>query len=208
MKGLAGEWRRLTGSGALLLFSLLVDAGMILGGMAYLEDAEETLAKLRASIATLREQQRRNEGQNRELELLQPGYDRLRALGVPGEEPRMRWVEALHDLERELKLPAPVQYKLEPARPFTGAPVQGGGERMRLFVSPMEITFGMIHEGDLFEMIGVLERKQVGLFRFLRCRMALAGREAGEKAFRSGVNLTGECGLEWFTIREEEGKGK
>ncbi|MBF0181299.1 MAG: hypothetical protein HQM03_14850 [Magnetococcales bacterium] len=208
MKGLASEWRRLTGSGALLLLSLMVDAGLILGGMAYLDDAEATLAKLRASIVSMREQQRRTEGQNRELERLQPRYERLRALGVPGEESGMRWVEALLALEKELKLPMPLQYKLEPARPFPGAPARGGDERTQLFVSPMEITFGMVHEGDLFETIGFLERRQAGLFRFLRCRMALAGKEAGERAFKTGVNLLGECGLEWFTIREVEGKGK
>ncbi|MEO5331120.1 MAG: hypothetical protein H7839_03790 [Magnetococcus sp. YQC-5] len=203
------EWKLLTGSVLLLLFSLVVDAAMIMGGIYYQDEADDNLAKLKKSIAVLRSQKQQQEDQGHILATIQPQYERLRQQGLVGPEPRMSWVEALKDAEKVLQLPGPIHFKLEPSRPYVPPFPLPTNKDFQLFASRMEVTVGLLHEGDLLEWIEFMEQKQVGLFHFKQCKLQGVGKELQEEQkLKVGINLQGFCVMDWFNLREMEQKIK
>ncbi|MBF0153202.1 MAG: hypothetical protein HQL64_05630 [Magnetococcales bacterium] len=209
MKNSHIEWKMLTGSMVLLLLSVLVDIGVILAGLQYSSDAVDNMDKLNKTIATLQGQKRRQEEQNQLLVVMKPKHEELLRRGVVGQEPRMSWVEAIKEAEQVLRLPSSILFKLEPARLISPPPVPLAGNDLQLFASHMEITLGLAHEGDLFDFIAFLEKKNVGLFHFKKCKLqAVTNDGQTGQTPRIGVNLQGVCHLEWFTFREAHGKAK
>ncbi|MBF0626801.1 MAG: hypothetical protein HQL91_01130 [Magnetococcales bacterium] len=204
------EWRLLTRAMVLLLVALVSGIGMILVGWHYLDDANLVLDKLRRSIVALQNNLLQQEEQGRVLAMIQPRYDALRQQGVIGPEPRLQWVESIREAEAALKLPVPIKYKLDPARAYTpGYPVPPSQD-YQLFASRMEMTIGMLHEGDLLALIAFLAQKKAGLIQFTQCRMQPQSdaKPAGKAGSRFKVNVQATCQVEWFNFRETESKSR
>ncbi|MBF0427904.1 MAG: hypothetical protein HQL94_03210 [Magnetococcales bacterium] len=191
----------------ILGFSLLLDVGLITVGWYYNDDAEVSLEELQKKIASLRAQLKKQENQSQILAMMQPKYDALRQLGAIGPEPRLQWVEALHEAETTLKLPTPIRYKLDPIRLYTPPFPLPQGQGFQLYASRMELTLGLVHEGDLFDLMDFLEKKKVGFFQFTQCKLDTMTNEPLEgKKLKAGVNLKGMCLLEWFTFQSMDNK--
>lgn len=211
MNAPAIEWKLLTSALLVLGLSLLVDVGMIVGGMQYRDEAEEHLDKLHKTIATLQKQKKEMSTQSRILAEIMPRYERLRQRGLVGVESRMGWMESLKEAEQSLKLPAPIRYKLEPARPLVPPFPPPPNSGFQLFSSRMELTLGLLHEGDLFNLIDFLEKKRVGVYHIRQCGLRHQPRDPKEGAATGpgpGVNLQGGCVMEWFSLRETEVKNR
>ncbi len=62
----------------------------------------------------------------------------------------------------------------------------------------MDLSMGLLHEGDLFDVLNILDKKAAGLFSVSSCelsRAAIANRERG-----LAERLEANCQLRWLTI--------
>lgn len=199
-------WKMLLGNLVVLFFSLLVDGAMIYGGIEYSDESVKKRDNLQATIIKLRSQAKQQEEQSRLLTTVLPKHAALQRMGVLGGEHRMAWVESLKEAEQVLKLPAPIRFKLEPTRLSTLASSMPPSQDLQLFSSSMEVNFGLLHEGDLLDLIAFLEKKSVGLFQVKKCQLqAVATDPAQSTRFKAGVNLQGGCLLEWFSFQAKDG---
>ncbi|NGZ05940.1 MAG: hypothetical protein G8237_06240 [Magnetococcales bacterium] len=203
------EWKLLYRSLALLLLALLVGSGIMYGGWDYHMDAENALAKLRSQITALQGQKQQQAQLDQQLNQALPMHETLRQRGVVGTGARLQWVEILKEAEQQLKLPGPIRYKLEAARPVTTPFPLPAMPELQLQASRMELNLGLLHEGDLVALIDFLANKKTGLYHFVMCRLQPTGdptQESGKLSFE--VHIQGLCHLEWFNFREQETQKK
>ncbi len=203
------EWKMLTGTLVLLFLSLLIDSALIISGLYYQEDAETNLQKLKKTITTLQMRKQQQNTQQQLLDKARPKFTELQAKQLIGPEPRMRWFETLKDAELALKLPAPIRFQLEPPHLHTPAFPISENTHFQLFSSQMKLNFGLLHEGDLFDLIHYLEQKKVGLFHIKQCTLQSVDTKSSQnRPLANEVNLQGNCTLDWFSFQNKENKNR
>jgi hypothetical protein len=122
-----------------------------------------------------------------------PAFVELYRRGIIGDEHRLNWVEALGAAAAELRLPN-LSYKIEPQQPHTPElPLASGAFDVR--VSRMHLTLGLMHEGDLRRLLGVLDQRVEGTYSVREC----TARRIVDPA-HPGSNINTECVLEWYTL--------
>ena len=131
-----------------------------------------------------------------------PDFRRLYQLGIIGEERRLDWIEVLREAGRGLKLHG-LSYTIESQKAFApGFPVNLSS--YRLFRSTMRLNMQLLHEGDLFTLLKILDEKAPGRFSVSSCRLnSNLADVIQEDANRNNINA--ECSLEWYTLRLASG---
>jgi len=122
-----------------------------------------------------------------------PAFIDLYRRGIIGDEHRLNWVEVLGEAATDLKLPS-LDYEIEPQQPFVADPPLASSA-FDVRVSRMHLALGLMHEGDLRRLLGVLEQRAEGLFSVRDC----AARRIVDPA-HPGSNISTECVLEWYTL--------
>ncbi|MBF0427244.1 MAG: hypothetical protein HQL66_15635 [Magnetococcales bacterium] len=203
MSAIPIEWKLLRGGIGLLLLATSLATTMIWGSLDYRAQAEKRIEELEKTITKLRTRKNQDEKLEQILVQLRPRYEEFRKMGSIGEEPRLLWVEAIQDAEKVLKLPAPIRFKLDPPQPFTSAFATPPTQEYLVLSSRMELTLGLLHEGDLLNLIHFLQQKKVGIMHVNRCRIQQARPLPEDREIRDvGINLEGSCSLDWLTLRE------
>jgi len=166
---------------------------------------DRVVRELRTQASALQEARNRyhRSGEEREniLRYL-PVYQQLQQQGFVGAERRINWLEGLRMANAEAGLFG-VDYQLRPQEPFPFAdkinPIAP-----RLLHSQMNLSMGLVHEGDLMRFLRALAAQQAGLFALTSCtleRNGLSSTPAPRQA-----NLTAQCNLNWITVGQDEGK--
>jgi hypothetical protein len=122
-----------------------------------------------------------------------PVFVELHRRGIIGDEHRLNWVEVLGVAAEELKLPS-LDYAIEPQQPYVADPPLASGA-FDVRVSRMHLTLGLMHEGDLRRLLGVLAQRAEGLYSVRDC----AARRIVDPTHPDS-NLRAECVLEWYTL--------
>ncbi len=127
---------------------------------------------------------------------------RLNEIGVLGEEQRLNWIEVLGDAGDQVKLPA-LGYEITAQRQHTpGFPITLG--RYSLFVSNMNLDMALLHEGDLFRLLGVLNARAHGRYTVSRCQLTRNFAEVTDNMDAANVNAL--CELQWFSVKLASGE--
>lgn len=179
---------------AALLLGCLVGALLVLAASNWLRShAESELAQARqlrdASAARLH-----NVGiEKQELTQFAPRFAQLQAGGMIGDENRLAWIEAIKASQAGRKLVS-ADYEIEPQQPVSGAlPLLQGDLHLR--ASRMRLELGMVHELDLFNLLGDL--RAAGPYTVQGCQV----RRNDVPAEAVGVaRLTANCTLIWLTL--------
>ncbi len=134
--------------------------------------------------------------EERIIEDFYPEFVRLHRRGLLGEERRLSWLETLRDAGQRIKIPE-LSYQLDPQAVTEPDPfVTLGG--FELLVSPMKLSMGLLHEGDLMRLLQALDREALGQYRVRECAFKPAGNTIDYGTVAS--NLRAECTLEWLTL--------
>jgi hypothetical protein len=126
-----------------------------------------------------------------------PKFVALYNRGVIGDEHRLSWVEALKTAGTELGIPQ-VEYTIDSQTLYTSqVPLNTGPFDVN--TSVMELTLGLVHEGDLERLLQHLDSAAEGLFTVEACELI---RQAAPTvtAHSAPANLRAACKLRWFTV--------
>lgn len=129
-------------------------------------------------------------------------FKQLEKNGYFQAEQRLDWVEQINRIKTERRL-YEIQYELSPQRPLdvTALPagaVAGGYEFM---TSPMQLRMQLLHEEDLFNLVGDLQR---GSRAYLRHRSCVIDRIPRGSERGANAQLNALCTFDWITVRERK----
>ncbi len=119
---------------------------------------------------------------------------------IIGDENRLLWIETLQKINAELQFPV-FKYEIKPRQDFTLDSDQNHREQGLLtYESAMRLTLGLLHEGDLFEMLDRFKKANVGLFEVRSCSITRNNREDNLSLDGTTANFAADCFISWYTI--------
>ena len=130
-----------------------------------------------------------------------PQYLELQKTGLLGGEHRLNWIETLQDAGDALGLPS-LGYGISAQKPYAyGSHTHTGG--FGVFASEMTLNMQLLHEGDLFALLDLLDERAKGLYTVSSCDLTRNFVELTDNPVAG--NITAGCSLEWFSIKPVDG---
>ena len=124
-----------------------------------------------------------------------PEFVKLYNKGIIGQEKRLNWIESLRQAGEIINLPS-LSYSIESQEEHVPEyTVNYSG--YSLYRSSMELSLGLLHEGDLFKLIDYINKNADGVYTISECRFRKNGNIQYEK---DRANVTASCVLYWITI--------
>lgn len=125
-----------------------------------------------------------------------PQFRALYDDGILGQEQRLSWLETLKAAGEEIK-PPKLAYEIRAQSVYEpDFALNTGG--FDINVTDMDLSLGLLHEGDLFDVLDILDKKAAGLFSVSFCELSRSARVSREDALPE--NIEANCQLKWFTI--------
>jgi hypothetical protein len=184
----------------------LVAVALIAAGAAAVAATSQLLAATRVEQQAARAQRGAEQDQlvrvtdeAREIRERLVDYQKLVDRGVVGEERRLDWVDRINAIKAARKLPE-VKYSIGPQRLAAYPGITGGGE-VEFLASPMQLDLALLHEEDLFRVIGDLRRDLSALVVVKACNVERTGETV--KARGLAPRLRARCELDLVTIRDK-----
>lgn len=116
-----------------------------------------------------------------------------KASSIIGEENRLSWAEVLHQQNQAMSL-ANFNVNITPRKKVV---IGNPSPTMQWYQSNQNIRSGLLHEGDLYQLLNALQENADGLFRVASCRLL----KAKEIQIAPQVeNIQANCELEWFSL--------
>lgn len=184
---------------------LLAGAGVAVAlyGIDRHRTVEIGVAQVKAQSLDTRQRLGSVYGERLEIDAFLTRYNTLQSIGALGNENRLAWIERLAAIRDQLRLPRLV-YSVAARQANPGLPEPAPG--LRFESSGMKLDFGLVHEGDLLQILARLRTPPMGVFEVRNCSLqrAAAGSAAslGDTAdtLAASANLRGECQLDWTTL--------
>ncbi len=136
---------------------------------------------------------------DQEEKLLQEYFPQFVALynrGIIGREKRLNWIETLRQSGEKINLPS-LRYSINSQEEFIPEfTINYAG--YAIYSSSMQLNLGLLHEGDLFELLSFIDKNVEGLYTISECSFSKIGSEV---VFDKNVaNISAACQLEWITL--------
>lgn len=139
------------------------------------------------------------DGEERIIGEYLPLFLELQNTGLLGGEHRLNWIETLQEAGNVLGLPS-LGYEIKAQKPGSQAPSGDYG----VFVSEMTLGMQLLHEGDLFALLDLLDERAKGLYTVSSCELTRNFVELTHNP--DAANVTADCLLEWFSIKPAGGR--
>jgi len=196
------DWAYLRG-GVMFFVSAAVFSGSLIAGSHYFE--KQMARQHRLDHARFQDISSRYLAVDEEEKLIEkylPQFLQLNEIGVLGEEQRLSWVEVLRNAGDQMKLPA-LGYEITSQRDYTpGFPVILG--QYKIFVSNMNLNMQLLHEGDLFRLLGILNELTNGRYTISECELIRNFEEITDNV--TAANVAASCELKWFSVKLANGE--
>ena len=184
--------------GALGVFAICVlVAGILLGASYYFR--EEMAAEFNTNQLRFRDVSRKYlsvDEEERIIEQYLPEFQQLYDDGVLGREKRLSWLEVLKAAGAKVQLPQ-LGYEISSQSTFEpDYPVDVGA--FDIYASNMDLNMGLLHEGDLLNVLELLDQNANGLYSVSHCDVARTVRAATADNLRERIKAV--CQLRWFTV--------
>ena len=189
------DWSSLRGTLAVFIVTLGIGAGIVSASYYFRQNMESEYARNHASFRLASQQYLAVDDEERIIQEFYPEFVRLYRNGLIGRERRLSWLETLRQAGDAIKLPE-LNYKLEAQRPAT-PDFTVALSRYSLYVSPMNLKLGLLHEGDLLALFQALDRDALGQYSVRSCN--LQRRNAASGGLHT-ANVVADCVLDWWTI--------
>ena len=197
MKAADVEWSMIRGALIALAIALVVSIGMLSASYQFWESTAKSLKGVERQLRTARDKFRTIDEQEVMIATYYPQFQELERQGIVGRERRLNWIENLSRADESLKLPKLV-YSIDTQAPFTAEfPLASGA--YELYVSKMNLTLGLLHGRDLFNLLSWLDDDAEGLYSVDNCDLV---RQIDEPGSPKQIHLTSDCELLWYTIRK------
>lgn len=128
-------------------------------------------------------------------------YQRLKALGILGEERRLEWADAMTRIRTERELPD-LRYRVERQRPL--ATVAGKPAPVEFYASTMRVELALLHEGDLLRFLADLRASGNAYYVVRSCALSRLG--GGPAMTSLAPRLRAECEIDLITIIDQAAK--
>lgn len=126
-------------------------------------------------------------------------YKKYKTKGFLGEEQRLSWIETLESTANNLGL-HDLRYKISSRQQLSNEN-QALPSNITLFKSELTFESGLVHEGDLVELINSLNKLNSGLFIIESCKI---DRTVEEVEVASNNNFQATCSTLWYTATYNE----
>lgn len=188
------ELRPLAGAAAAALVGLVALAAVWHLGGVWLDERADDFHRARAQLSAAASQYRNASDDQAVYQRYAARFRDMGERGWIGPEQRLGWIESLQAINRELKLPT-LRYDIEQRATVEGA----GSGRLTLHRTPMTLTLGALHEGDIIALLERLGSAGAGLMSVHGCELVRAG-ERVRFDIRS-ANVDVRCALDWYTLQ-------
>lgn len=190
------EWSVLRGTLVLFTLCVLASAAMVSGSHYFRQNMEREYTANHARFRVASQQYLAVDEEERIIEEFYPLFVRLHRDGLLGGERRLSWLESLRTAGARLQIPE-IGYKLEAQRETRPETPLALGE-FGLYMSPMSLNLGLLHEGDLVRLLDALERDAFGLYSVRRCDFRM--HDGALTLDPAAPNIKADCVLEWLTL--------
>ncbi|MBI2311782.1 MAG: hypothetical protein HYU77_04670 [Betaproteobacteria bacterium] len=187
--------------GPLIVLLLVAGTGAasLLAADRYLDQLKRDRGSAERQLNDARQRLQQVTSERENIGRFHPRYKDLIARGVVGDERRLDWVESI-ERYRERRQIFGMRYVISPQKPYTPAPGLAT-QSFDLRSSVMTVDLNLLHEGQLLDFLGDLQREVSGLYLVDRCRI---DRIAASVEMRYAPQLKAECALNWLTLREKK----
>lgn len=195
------DWKILRGGMIMLVISICIAGSLVYLSMYFQKRMYRDFVSNDARFQTI---SRRYLAVDEEEKLIKKYYPRFMDLynkGVIGKEQRLNWIEVLRKAGMQVHLPG-LNYQIESQHTYMPSYAVNTG-KFSLYSSKMTLTMRLLHEGDLFNLLRILDTNARGIFSLNSCRLSGTGtiEESADAA-----NINAECDLQWFTIKLADGR--
>lgn len=182
---------------------VLLGAGSVLITWTEAREAAQRaeLEAARAERARAKERLMRIAEEEKEVKEKIEVYQRLKALGILGEEQRLEWADAMSRIRTERELPD-LRYRVERQRPLSTVP--GKPAPVEFYASTMRVEMLLLHEGDLLRFLGDLRASGNAYYAVRSCDMSRTG--GGPAVASLAPRLRAECEIDLITIIDRAAK--
>jgi hypothetical protein len=192
----------------LLALPLVACIALLAGGSALItwtqgkrQAAAATLAESRIERARAKERLMRIAEEEKEVKEKLEVYQRLKELGILGEEQRLEWADAMARIRTERELPD-LRYRVERQRNI--ATVPGKPANVDFYASTMHVDLALLHTGDLLHFLSDLRASGKAYYSVRSCTLSRTGQPAG--ATLLAPRLRAECEIDLITILDRAAK--
>ncbi|MDH4172929.1 MAG: hypothetical protein OEV97_04215 [Betaproteobacteria bacterium] len=162
---------------------------------------ERMLTAARAERSQTKERLMRIAEEEKEVKEKLDIYQRLKAIGILGEEQRLEWADTMARIRTERELPD-LRYRVE--RQLALKTVPGKPANVEFYASKMVVSLALLHEGDLLHFLGDLRASGNAYYAVRRCTLARTGQPAAITGLSPRVRA--ECEIDLITILDRAAK--
>lgn len=196
------DWSLLRGPALMFTACLVASVAMVVGSHRFRQSMEHEYQVNHGRFRTASEHYLAVDEEERIIDEFYPDFVRLHRDGLLGNERRLSWLETLRTAGDAIRIPE-LTYKIEAQRQSApDYPLHLG--IYRLDVSPMTLNLGLLHEGDLLQILAALDRDAYGLYSVRECELHRATDELTLDP--NAPNITADCTLEWLTLNLSDGE--
>jgi hypothetical protein len=190
------DWSILRSTLVVFVVALAVASGMVSASFYFRQNMER---EYQANHAEFREASLKYlavDDEERIIAQFLPEFQRLYDHGLLGRERRLSWLETLRRAGDANGLPQLV-YKLDAQRIATPDFGITLGD-YQLYASAMTLNLGLLHEGDLLQLLQTLDREALGQYSVKSCWLKRTSEKIDTASY--AANLSADCTLDWWTI--------
>jgi hypothetical protein len=197
----AQEWKQLAAPAAIALALVAAGAGLAWHARLVLQQERAGVAAARSERAQALERLSRIAEEEREVREKIEVYQRLKALGILGEEKRLEWVDAIARIRASREL-LDLRYAVERQKLLRSAP--GKPANVDFYASTMNVDLALLHEGDLLGFLADLRASGNAYYAVQRCTLARTGQAATGASLMPRLRAT--CAIDLITILDRAAK--
>jgi hypothetical protein len=192
------DWSVLRGGLIMLVISAVIGIGALAASHRFWSMHHTVLTRERTALLATRGQYHALDEEEDIIATYLPRYVELENGGIIGREQRLDWIDVLRESARDAKVPR-LEYTIAAQERFDPGFKLNIGD-YGVYSTSMRLKLGLLHEGDLLELLDRFRASVAGLFGVTGCSMMRADHELRMAPDASNVEAT--CELNFITLRD------
>ena len=186
---------------ARFLIALLVAVLCTGGSYYYYQSINEEKATAENNLNKIKKKYAKAVDSKKTVEEFKKRYEKLKSLEITDIENRLNWIDLIENTSRNEGIPY-VKYKISQQEKVVDKKLSAIYSGIEVYQSKMQLEMHMLHEGDLYTLIKVLDEHAKGLFDIHSCEIRRTKVDS-PSAVSTGTNRNffSTCLLNWYTMK-------
>ena len=186
---------------ARFLMAVVFSAIFAGGSYVYYESIHEEKLLAESNLNNIKNKYARAIESKKTVEEFKKRYEKLKALEVTETENRLNWIDLIENTSRNKGIPY-VKYKISKQEPSSDKTLAAKYSGIDVYKSKMQLEMHLLHEGDVYTMLKVLDEKASGIFDIDSCSITRKKID-NPSVLDSGTNrnFSAVCVLNWYTMK-------